>query len=303
MNTFRIIERTAGEPFEATLSLQQNLVEAKVADRSLSDFVVFVEHAPVYTVGRSVPFQRPAGGKFREIDWVEVGRGGQATYPGPGQLVVYPVFDLTRHGKDVHKYLRSLERVGIYALSEFGFSADTRSDLTGVWVRDRQAAWRKVASLGIGVRKWVSYHGVAVNVSTDLDYFRAIEACGQEGEVVSSIAQLAEQSPGFEVPSIDSLKGALVRAFEREFKMELESVEAANAPRRRPPWLKVRAPGSPEFLETRKVVKDLSLVTVCEEAHCPNIGECWSHHTATFMVMGELCTRRCSFCACCIGGW
>ncbi|MCL4140299.1 UNVERIFIED_CONTAM: hypothetical protein GTU68_052826 [Idotea baltica] len=258
----------------------------------MNDVVVFVEHAPVYTVGRSVSFQENK--QFPEVPWVEVGRGGKATYHGPGQLVVYPVFDLERHGKDVHKFLRALEKVGIQALEKFGVVACVRAGLTGIWVKTDLAGnddgWKKIASMG----------SLAINVSTDLKYFSAIDACGQEGQVVTSLEEVLDVAP-----SIDEVKQAFLDALIAEFSFELDaSEEAQSSPttpklqrRARPSWLRVKAPGSPDYMKTQKIVKDLNLVTVCEEAQCPNIGECWSHSTATFMIMGELCTRRCSFCA------
>ena len=300
MSRLEIVDRPGPEDYEATLSVQNNLLEAKIADRDTADIVVFVEHAPVYTVGRSVEFQKNS--LFPDVPWVEVGRGGKATFHGPGQLVVYPVFDLERHGKDVHKFLRSLERVGIECLEKFGVEAGVRPGLTGIWVKSElpgnDSGWKKIASMGIGVRKWVSYHGLAINVSTDLQYFSAIDACGQEGQVVTSLQETLGTAP-----DINEVKKEFLAALLSEFSLSLDDTDSSQSVpsklqrRARPSWLRAKAPGSPDYLETRKIVKDLNLVTVCEEAQCPNIGECWSHSTATFMIMGELCTRRCSFCA------
>ena len=155
--------------------------------------------------------------------------------------------------------------------------------------------WKKIASLGIGVRRWVSYHGLALNVSPELDYFRAISPCGQAGEVMTSLEEVRRTFDRV-TPSMAEVKQALTLAFCDVFAMALDEEKSLLAGKR-PRWIKAKAPGSPEFLETLDVVKSKGLVTVCEEARCPNIGECWSHHTATFMIMGELCTRRCAFCS------
>lgn len=289
------------EEFSETLAFQQQLVDAKAADRTLADTLVLVEHFPVYTVGRGVPFQQPVGKDG--VPWVEIGRGGEATFHGPGQIVGYPIFDLTQHGKDVHLFLRSIERALIVALKELEVEAYTREGLTGVWVKGsqghgnkgngKQAADQKIASIGIGVRRWVSFHGFALNVAPDLEYFRTITACGQDGQVMTSLDQVY-RARGRSCPPLSLVKHELIRAFRHEFSFG-ESDQTAELVR--PPWLKVRAPGSPQYQETREIVKRLNLHTVCEEARCPNMGECWSHHTATFMIMGDLCTRRCSFCS------
>lgn len=288
----RVIDRIGPEDFSATLALQEELLAERAENEECVDALVLVEHRDVYTVGRSVPFQPIADPAKQNVPWVEIGRGGKATYHGPGQLVAYPIFNLARHGKDVHLFLRKLEDMLILCLAAFGITGERRTGLTGIWVREGEQ-YKKIASIGIGVKRWIAYHGIALNVSTDLSYFQAISPCGQDGALMTSMAELLA-ARGATVPTLGMVKAELVRACEQVFSLERE----AKAPlQRRPSWLKVKAPGSPEFLETQDVVKKLKLVTVCEEAHCPNIGECWSHHTATFMIMGELCTRRCSFCS------
>ncbi|MCB0323742.1 MAG: lipoyl(octanoyl) transferase LipB [Bdellovibrionales bacterium] len=151
----QVIDRPGPEEYSATLSVQTNLLEAKVQDPELADVLILVEHDEVYTVGRSVPVQEVALALPKPARWIEVGRGGEATFHGPGQLVAYPIFDLTRHGKDVHVYLRGLERAGIRCLARLGVKADVRNGLTGIWVQT-PGSWKKIASIGIGVRRWVS---------------------------------------------------------------------------------------------------------------------------------------------------
>lgn len=301
--SLRVIKRRSPEPFEQTLEVQQNLLEAKIQDPNLPDFLVLVEQEEVYTVGRGVAFQEEltsnkiavSGGI---VKWFEISRGGQATFHGPGQLVAYPIFDLNRHGRDVHIFLRKIEEAGINCLEKFGFQASARAGLTGIWLKNIKDQWKKIASLGIGVKKWVSYHGIALNVSTDLEYFRLISPCGQDGEVMTSLAELCEEK-GIEIPSMTEFQNAFVESIAKVFNLEVEEKKKEKVITRapRPEWLKVKAPGTTNFSITNDIVRKHSLVTVCEEARCPNIGECWTHHTATFMIMGEQCTRRCSFCA------
>ncbi len=290
-----VIERPGLEEYSATLSFQQQLVDTKAKDRTLSDFLVFVEHHEVYTHGRGTLPQQPLSPKAQQLKWIEISRGGQATYHGPGQLVAYPIFDLETHGRDVHRFLRKLEEVVIETLKAFDVDAFQRDGLTGVWVRV-EGGEKKIASIGIGVRKWITYHGLALNVSPDLNYFQEISPCGQEGAVMTSLEELFSEK-NLPAPILSEVKEHLVSAFKKVFSFEKKIVEKKIEPPKRPNWLKVRAPGSPQYLETREIIKTHQLVTVCEEARCPNIGECWSHHTATFMIMGELCTRRCSFCS------
>jgi len=286
-----ILEREVGEDYPTTLSFQRQYLERKGEDRTLSDALILVEHNHIYTVGRQVPVQTLPG-KFGEVPWIEVGRGGEATYHGPGQLVAYPILDLNFYGKDVHLYLRALEHAIISTLEELGIEGYRREGLTGVWVKSKLRGELKIASIGVGVAKWVSYHGLALNVDTDLDYFKAMNACGQSGEVMTSVNEIYSE---MKMPLITAsqAKDLFIPNFMRVF----HDLSRPHIRQPKPKWLRVKAPGSPEYQETKKIVKNLKLTTVCEEAHCPNIGECWSHRTATFMIMGELCTRRCSFCA------
>ena len=293
--------RLSPERYTSTLARQEECQRALIEDPGLPDRLILVEHEEVYTVGRSVeiptenlPTNKAIG---RAVDWIEIGRGGKSTFHGPGQLVIYPIFSLERHGRDVHRFIRRLEQACLLALREFNVSAVARDGLTGLWLKNSHGEWKKIASIGIGVRKWVSYHGIGLNISTDLSYFKAISPCDQDGEVMTSLAEVLHER-GEPCPEMDSVKAAAVNAFKEIFSFEQISIEQeVTSKNSRPSWLRVKAPGSPEFSETDNIVRKLGLVTVCEEARCPNIGECWSHHTATFMIMGDLCTRRCSFCS------
>ena len=134
---FKIVDREGPEDFETTLAFQQKVLNDKVENRSSIDTLVFVEHEEVYTAGRGCEFQKPTEQKAAEVPWVEIGRGGQATFHGPGQIVAYPIFDLEHHGKDVHVFLRMLEEVIIETLAEFDVQGERREGLTGVWGQAR----------------------------------------------------------------------------------------------------------------------------------------------------------------------
>jgi len=288
----RIVDLGEMQEYSATLDLQRQHLENKGADSTLPDRVFLLEHQPIYTVGRGVPFQTELPTEFSSVPWIEVARGGQATFHGPGQLVAYPILDLNFYGKDVHKYLRALEESVIGTLRALEIESFRREGLTGVWVESPSRGPLKIASLGVGVSKWITYHGLALNVSNDMRYFEAINACGMNGDVMTSLAQHCSEL-AIEAPSMAKVKEWFIPNFTRVF----QDLSRPSTRQAKPKWLRVKAPGSPEYQETRRIVKSLRLNTVCEEAHCPNIGECWTHRTATFMIMGELCTRRCSFCA------
>ena len=186
MKALQVVNR-GRESYKKSLAYQENTLRAKVADKTLDDFILLVEHEPVYTTGRGVPPQELTG-EFSEVPWVEVGRGGQATFHGHGQIVAYPIIDLADSGKeDVDVYLRNLEKSIILFLSKFSLEGFTREGLTGVWVNfPGLDIPKKVASIGVGAKKWVTYHGIAINIDVDLKYFQAISACGRGGDEITS---------------------------------------------------------------------------------------------------------------------
>lgn len=171
-------------PYAQGLQLQHDLVEARRAG-GLGDTVLLLEHDPVYTIGRTPDKSSLAAGPGAlPHPVVEISRGGQATYHGPGQLVGYPVIDLQARGRDLHRYLRALEQALIGTCETLGVPATRRDDLTGVWVGPR-----KLASIGVGVRHWISLHGFALNVTPEsLEGFRAIIPCGLAGVTMTCLA-------------------------------------------------------------------------------------------------------------------
>jgi lipoyl(octanoyl) transferase len=179
--------------YRETLDLQRRLA-AEVAAGERPDTVLFLEHPPTITLGRrSEPGEvhLPEG---VEVDVVEVDRGGKSTYHGPGQLVCYPILDLTRHGQDVRRYCRDLEEALIRTMAGFGIGATRIEGLTGVWL---ESPPRKIASIGIHLTKWVSTHGYALNVDLDPAPFTEwITACGLDGTMFTSMAREAGRPLG-----------------------------------------------------------------------------------------------------------
>jgi lipoyl(octanoyl) transferase len=169
-------------PFASALEMQEELVAKRRADHSLGDELLLLEHEPVYTIGRTPDQTSLRGAAHLPHPLFPINRGGQATYHGPGQLVGYPIIDLRRCGQDLHRYLRWLEDLLVETLGEVGIAARTRSGLTGVWVEDR-----KIASIGVGVRHWITMHGFALNVCGDLSPFDQIVPCGIANVAMTSI--------------------------------------------------------------------------------------------------------------------
>jgi lipoyl(octanoyl) transferase len=168
--------------FADALALQEELVSKKRADPVASDELLLLEHDPVYTIGRTPDRSSLRGAAHLPHPLFPINRGGQATYHGPGQLMGYPIIDLRNCGQDLHRYLRWLEELLVEALSGLGIVATTRPGLTGVWVDNR-----KIASIGVGVRHWITMHGFALNVCGDLAPFDQIVPCGISNVAMTSI--------------------------------------------------------------------------------------------------------------------
>lgn len=208
------------------VALQDRIRQAREQDR-VPDVLLLLEHDPVITMGRGTDPAHLLAGADRlaaaGIELHETGRGGDITYHGPGQVVGYPILDLNRHGRDVHRYLRRLEESLIAALAGWGLRGERAPGLTGVWVgRD------KVAAIGVGIRRWVTWHGFALNVTTDLDAFRLIVPCGIRGDrgVTSLLRLLGREVPPQEVHQ--ALTAALAEEFGlRPTQTTLDELEAA----------------------------------------------------------------------------
>lgn len=168
--------------FADALALQEKIVAQKRSDSSSADAVLLLEHDPVYTIGRTPDQTSLRGRSHLPHPFFQINRGGQATYHGPGQLMGYPIVDLRNCGQDLHKYLRWIETLLIEFLAQFEIAAHRRAGLTGVWVEER-----KIASIGVGVRHWITMHGFALNICGDLTAFDHIMPCGIANVTMTSM--------------------------------------------------------------------------------------------------------------------
>ncbi|MEO8294371.1 MAG: lipoyl(octanoyl) transferase LipB [Gemmatimonadota bacterium] len=210
------------------LELQRDLCRRRVAKEIANDILLLVEHDPVVTLGRgtrpSSLILPPAELKARGIDVFEVERGGDVTYHEPGQLVGYPILDLSLHRQDLHWYLREVEAALISALADLEVIADRRAGLTGVWTRGR-----KIASIGIHVKQWVTFHGFALNVINDMTNFELMIPCGIDDVEMTSVARERGAMAGAD-DLWWSTRSAVVAAFGKHFDRDPEetSLESLN---------------------------------------------------------------------------
>jgi lipoyl(octanoyl) transferase len=168
--------------FADALALQEEIAALKRANASSPDELLLLEHEPVYTIGRTPDRSSLLGASHLPYPLFPINRGGQATYHGPGQLMGYPIIDLRQCGQDLHRYLRWLEQLLIDLLAEYDIAATRREGLTGVWIENR-----KIASIGVGVRHWITMHGFALNVCGDLTPFDKIIPCGISDVTMTSM--------------------------------------------------------------------------------------------------------------------
>jgi lipoyl(octanoyl) transferase len=175
-------------PYAEALELQRSIARDRISGAISQDVLLLMEHPPVVTLGRSSKGKNltasPEFLESRGVELFEVERGGDVTFHGPGQLVGYPIIDLKRHRQDLHWYLRSIEQALINALADYGIPGDRNTSYTGVWTRGK-----KIASIGVHARDWVTWHGFALNVTTELSYFNLIVPCGIDGVIMTSIAR------------------------------------------------------------------------------------------------------------------
>ena len=175
-------------PYAEALAMQREIAAERISGVIPHDVLLLCEHPPVVTLGRSAKPHNmlctPAMLASRGVEFHESERGGDVTFHGPGQLVGYPIMDLKRHRQDLHWYLRQVEEALIVGLDDLGVVAGRHAGLTGVWTQGR-----KIASIGVHARDWVTWHGFALNVTTDLSYFDLIVPCGIDGVVMTSVAR------------------------------------------------------------------------------------------------------------------
>ncbi|MGH7537171.1 MAG: lipoyl(octanoyl) transferase LipB [Gemmatimonadales bacterium] len=208
-------------PYGTALEWQRRLAQDRITGRLPHDLLLLLEHPPVVTLGRTshqANLVRPDG-----IEVFEVERGGDVTFHGPGQLVGYPILDLTTHKQDLHWYLRTLEQALIDAMALLDILAERHPGHTGVWTRGR-----KIASIGVHVKQWVTWHGFALNVTTDLSHFDRIVPCGIQGVEMTSVEREGGRGKG-EESLWDRTVAAVVTGFEHAFDVTAlrRSVEAS----------------------------------------------------------------------------
>lgn len=217
----RVIEVIEGGlvPYAEGLAWQRDLAHARIAGRTGHDLLLLVEHPPVITLGRNshaAHLLDPG-----EVEVVEVERGGDVTFHGPGQLVGYPILDLRQHRPDLHWYLRALEEALIHALAALRVRAARNPPHTGVWTSNR-----KIASIGIHVKQWVTWHGFALNLTTDLAEFERIVPCGISGVRMTTV----ERERGGDVDR-ESLWHQATAAVARGFEQVFDRSAVVTAPR------------------------------------------------------------------------
>ncbi len=281
------IEQLGLVPYQAAHTKQLDYVARLHVDAAAADTCLLLQHPPVFTIGRNgSPANILVSQEFLEqqgVACIQIERGGEVTYHGPGQLICYPIINLRRSRLRVTEYVHILEDVMLAVLSAFGIDAGRDPRNHGVWCGDN-----KLGSVGIAIRHGISYHGLALNVGLDITPFSWINPCGMDNVSMGSMEQELQHSVNF-------------KEVESQLIVELQRV-FGDAPSQKkycakPKWLKQRLPKGAEYEKTRRRVKTAGLHTVCEEARCPNQFECFGKGVATFMLMGENCTRNCGFCA------
>ncbi len=209
-----LVARLGLTDYGDALAFQRGVARAVISADISADVLLLLEHPPVVTLGRTAKNKNlvasPDFLRARGVDVFDVERGGDVTFHGPGQLVGYPIIDLKRHTKDLHWYLRQVEESLIVALATFGIVAGRNAGLTGVWT-----SGRKIASIGVHARDWVTWHGFALNVTTDLSFFDLIVPCGIDGVIMTSVAR----ELGHPI-AMAAVEGAVAAAFGTVFSLD-----------------------------------------------------------------------------------
>ena len=314
-------------PYSEALILQKGLKESVAGEHNPYDYLLLLEHNNVITIGRTGDTNNllldSEELEKKGIEFFETDRGGDITFHGKGQLIGYPIMRL-QDPKKVIPFVRSLEQTIIKTLDSFGIEAFSKEDDTGVWTSEG-----KIASIGVKVSKWTTYHGFALNIFDKLEGFDFINPCGNQEEKIASVHTFNNEI------SFDDVVNKITETFTAEFGYEDVGIQMSqftptqlkkhkkheidemldkgvfqknnnlvpitikgllpNEPER-PEWMKVKANLGKDYRDLKSLISEKKLNTVCEEASCPNIYECWSMGTATFMIMGDTCTRACGFC-------
>ena len=314
-------------PYSEALILQKGLKESVAGEHNPYDYLLLLEHNNVITIGRTGDTNNllldSKELEKKGIEFFETDRGGDITFHGKGQLIGYPIMRL-QDPKKVIPFVRSLEQTIIKTLDSFDIEAFSKEDDTGVWTSEG-----KIASIGVKVSKWTTYHGFALNIFDKLEGFDFINPCGNQEEKIASVHTFNTEI------SFDDVVNKITETFTAEFGYKDVGIQMSqftptqlkkhkkheidemldkgvfqknnnlvpitikgllpNEPER-PEWMKVKANLGKDYRDLKNLISEKKLNTVCEEASCPNIYECWSMGTATFMIMGDTCTRACGFC-------
>ena len=314
-------------PYSEALILQKGLKESVSKEYNPYDYLLLLEHNNVITIGRTGDSNNLLLNsnelKEKGIEFFETDRGGDVTFHGKGQLIGYPIIRL-QDPKKVIPFVRSLEETIIKTLNSFNIDAFSKDDDTGVWTQKG-----KIASIGVKVSKWTTYHGFSLNIFDKLEGFDLINPCGNQDEKIAAVHSFNSEI------SFDDVVSKITETFSVEFGYEDVGIQMSqftptqlkkhkkheidemldegvfqknnnivpitikgllpDEPQR-PEWMKVKANLGKDYRDLKNLISEKKLNTVCEEASCPNIYECWSMGTATFMIMGETCTRACGFC-------
>ena len=314
-------------PYSEALVLQKGLKESVSKDYNPYDYLLLLEHNNVITIGRTGDTNNLLLSQNeleqKGIEFYETDRGGDVTFHGKGQLIGYPIIRLN-DPKKVIPFVRSLERTIIETLKSFDIDAHSKEGDTGVWTSEG-----KIASIGVKVSKWTTYHGFSLNIFDNLDGFKLINPCGNQDEKIAAVHSFNKEVSFDDIvikinevfPSVFGYQDVDVQMsqftptqLKKQKKHEIDEMVdkgvfqknkniipitikglLPNEPQR-PEWMKVKANLGKDYRDLKNLISEKKLNTVCEEASCPNIYECWSMGTATFMIMGDTCTRACGFC-------
>jgi lipoic acid synthetase len=293
------------------------------------DYLLLLEHPHTYTLGvRGDPRHVLVEVGSVGAELVKADRGGDVTYHGPGQLVGYPIVSVPMRSGAIPAHVEAVEDVVIGALARAGLTGAYKlPGYPGVWLGDGAETPRKICAVGVRVARGRSMHGFALNVDPDMSMFANIVPCGLPGMGVTSMAAEGVRSTVWEMAGLVEAEATArwggggterqdacgpgdhvsppaplkrrTRGERRAARLGEAGVDLSRSPplrARKPPWLRARAEMGPAYLRLRRTMRGLGLVTVCEEAGCPNIYECWGEGTATFMINGDRCTRACGFC-------
>ncbi|MCJ7778967.1 MAG: lipoyl synthase [Sedimentisphaerales bacterium] len=316
INVLQIIDCGLAD-YREVLQLQHELRD-KRRECKIPNTVLIVEHPSVITLGARQSANKLLADKEglakRHIDVVETRRGGGATAHNPGQLVFYPILHLQQLGLGITEYIRKLEAIGIELLAQLGIHSQRRKGFPGLWVGDK-----KIASIGVRVSRGVTYHGMAINIQNDLSIFDLLIPCGLDGvEMTSMLKETGKHhsmkelkkklsrllikyfSPQNE-PQAHSDDGRWTMDVGRETTYDIRhtiyDIQASHERQKLPNWLRRPLPAGETYKKVENVLSSLNLQTICNNANCPNRGQCWERGTATVLILGKTCTRNCKFCS------